>query len=194
MYLFFDTETNGLPANYKAPMSDTENWKRVIQLAWAFYDEEKNLIAKEVDLIKPTDWEIPNEKFWLDNGYSTELNIKNGIPIEEAFNKFMPYLKKCKYIVAHNMSFDYNILGCEMIRLKLKSNNKPIKLCTKEASTEFCAIPNPYYKGSFKWAKLEELHNKLFGKGFEGAHDAMNDVMALQRCFFELVKLKVIKL
>lgn len=194
MYLFFDTETNGLPKNYKATMYDTKNWNRVIQLAWAFYDEDKKLVDKQVDLIKPTDWTIPYEKFWIDNGYTTELNIEKGILLEEVFKKFMPYLQKCKYIVAHNMSFDYNILGCEMIRLGLKSKNKPIKLCTKEASTNFCAIPNPNYTCSFKWPKLEELHNKLFKKGFDGAHDAMNDVMALQKCFFELVKLNVIKI
>ena len=32
-YLFFDTETTGLPRNYKAPSSDTRNWPRLVQLA-----------------------------------------------------------------------------------------------------------------------------------------------------------------
>ncbi len=32
-YLFFDTETTGVPRNYKAPSSDTRNWPRLVQLA-----------------------------------------------------------------------------------------------------------------------------------------------------------------
>ena len=31
-YLFFDTETTGLPANWQAPMSDLENWPRLVQI------------------------------------------------------------------------------------------------------------------------------------------------------------------
>jgi hypothetical protein len=37
MYLFFDTETTGLPKNYKAPVTDLNNWPRLVQLAWLFY-------------------------------------------------------------------------------------------------------------------------------------------------------------
>ncbi len=32
-YLFFDTETTGVPKDYKAPSSDTDNWPRMVQLA-----------------------------------------------------------------------------------------------------------------------------------------------------------------
>lgn len=215
MYLFFDTETNGLPKNPKAPMADTENWSRVSQLAWALYDEEEKLLYKECNLIKPIGWNFPTYEsllaegktheqalkganFFIENGYSYEKNMEEGIPIEDALDSFLVPLEKCKYIIAHNMMFDYNILGCEMIRLKLKSKNKPVKLCTKEFATPFCKIPNPneYYRkmGEYKWPTLTELHNKLFNTGFEGAHDAINDVYALAKCFFEMKRLEVIKL
>jgi uncharacterized protein YprB with RNaseH-like and TPR domain len=29
MYLFFDTETTGLPGNWKAPVTDVNNWLRL---------------------------------------------------------------------------------------------------------------------------------------------------------------------
>jgi hypothetical protein len=29
MYLFFDTETTGLPKNWKAPVTDLNNWPRM---------------------------------------------------------------------------------------------------------------------------------------------------------------------
>ncbi|MCX6741278.1 MAG: hypothetical protein NTY61_02675, partial [Candidatus Parcubacteria bacterium] len=36
-YLFFDTETTGLPKNWKAPIEDLDNWPRIVQIAWAIY-------------------------------------------------------------------------------------------------------------------------------------------------------------
>jgi hypothetical protein len=38
MYLFIDTETTGLPKNYKAPLHDLSNWPRLIQIAWLLYN------------------------------------------------------------------------------------------------------------------------------------------------------------
>ena len=38
MYLIFDTETTGLPKNYNAPITDTDNWPRLVQLAWQLHD------------------------------------------------------------------------------------------------------------------------------------------------------------
>jgi DNA polymerase-3 subunit alpha len=36
--------------------------------------------------------------------------------------------------------------------------------------------------------KLADLHEFLFGEGFEDAHRAKSDVMATVRCFIELCK------
>jgi len=41
---------------------------------------------------------------------------------------------------------------------------------------------------------LQELYMKLFGTSFEGAHSADADIQATMKCFFELLKLGVIKL
>jgi hypothetical protein len=40
MYLFFDTETSGLPRTHKAPVSDLDNWPRIVQIAWLLIDEQ----------------------------------------------------------------------------------------------------------------------------------------------------------
>ena len=32
MYLFFDTETAGLPRNKKTPISNLKNWPRLVQM------------------------------------------------------------------------------------------------------------------------------------------------------------------
>lgn len=193
MILVFDTETNGLPKNWKAPVTDLDNWPRIIQLAFATFSDEGEFIDSYCELIVPDGWTVPADKFWVDNGYSQDSSIMFGVPIQEAMTTLLVSMQSCSTIVAHNMSFDEKIVGAEMIRLGLKSENKPTKICTKETSTEFCAIPNQNGFNSFKWPKLEELHNKLFGEGFDGAHDALNDVMACAKCFFELKRLEVIK-
>jgi DNA polymerase-3 subunit alpha len=53
MYLFFDTETTGLPLDYKAPLSDSDNRPRMVQIAWVIYDDDFNLVKEQNYLIKP---------------------------------------------------------------------------------------------------------------------------------------------
>lgn len=183
MYLFFDTETTGTPKNYKAPVTDLENWPRVIQLAWAFYDQNETLVASSCNLIYPNGWEVPTEKFWIDNGFSTEKSKEEGIRIETALDAFVSVINSTQLLIAHNIQFDLPIVQAEMIRAQMLAQNKPKKFCTMQSTTNICKIPGPY---GFKWPKLEELHNYLFGQGFDGAHDALNDVMATAKCFFEL--------
>ena len=189
--LFFDTETTGLPKNWKAPVTDIDNWPRIIQMAWLITDEHGNEIDRYKSLIKPDGWRVPTEKFWTDHGYSTETNEREGVPIKMVLNAFHADLSEANIMVSHNISFDQAVAGAEMIRLSLRFPTIR-KICTKDASTDHCRIPGNY--GKYKWPKLSELHQVLFKRGFEGAHDALGDVSACKDCFFELVKLKVITL
>jgi DNA polymerase III epsilon subunit-like protein len=58
-----------------------------------------------------------------------------------------------------------------------------------EASTALCQLPGRY---GYKWPKLDELHRHLFGRGMGAAHNALVDVEACARCFFELQRRGVI--
>ena len=191
MVLIFDTETTGLPKNWKAPMTQVDNWPRVIQLALILSDLHGKEISRGKHLIKPDQWKIPKEKFWIENGFDNDISLANGIPITEVLNYFFTDLQKCNYMVSHNMAFDYNVLGAEMIRANLKGK-KVDRICTMEIGTAYCKLPGRY--GSYKWPKLIELHYKLFNKGFDGAHDALADVIACKDCFYELMKMGIIKL
>jgi DNA polymerase III epsilon subunit-like protein len=100
-------------------------------------------------------------------------------------------------IIGHNISFDINVVGAELLRIgsDFRIDSKP-SICTMLSSMNYCAIPNPHqhrYGDPYKWPKLQELHKKLFGVEFEDAHDAMADIEATKRCFFELVKRNIIK-
>ena len=182
-YLFFDTETTGLPKNYKASPTELDNWPRVIQIAFALFDDD-GLIMQFEALIKPDNWEIPNQKFWIDNGFSTEQSMANGIDINIALAKFIENLNECDILIAHNLNFDLPIVQSEMIRLDLKADKKPKKFCTMISTTNVCKLPSG--RGGYKWPKLEQLHHYLFKSGFDGAHDALSDVMATAKCFFKL--------
>ena len=45
LYIFFDTETTGVPRDYKAPTTDTQNWPRLVQLGWILMDSEGNKLS-----------------------------------------------------------------------------------------------------------------------------------------------------
>jgi DNA polymerase III epsilon subunit-like protein len=86
------------------------------------------------------------------------------------------------------MNFDENILGAEFLRNFLRSgvaNKIPTKkrFCTMETYKEFVGIRNSM---GFKWPKLQELHRAVFGSYFEGAHDALFDVRATAKCYWEM--------
>ncbi len=189
MYLFFDTETTGLPKNWRAPVSDVDNWPRLVQLAWQIYDKEGNNLSKHDFIIKPEGFTIPSEASSV-HGISTERAMSEGHDLKEILQQFAKSIEPAETLVAHNMSFDEKIAGAEFLRTGIKTDLfHTAKMCTKDASTDYCKIPGPY---GYKWPKLSELHIKLFGEDFDEAHDASVDVEACVRCFFELKKLGVI--
>jgi DNA polymerase-3 subunit epsilon len=193
--LFFDTETTGVPKDYKAPMTALDNWPRVIQLAWLVADLDGNTITTREELIRPNGWEIPKEDFWIKHGFDTEISLKAGRELVGVLGEFVEDLQDCGWMVSHNLEFDHPIVGAEMLRLGLKSPRKATKICTMKSTIDLCKIPfageRRWYSKktqSWKWPKLQELHQFLFGKDFDGAHQAGGDVAALKACFFELVK------
>lgn len=190
-FLVFDTETNGKAKNFNAPVTNLDNWPRIAQLGWQLYDQKQNLLNEGSVLIQPDGWVIPKEKFFIDNNMSTERCQEFGIPISQALDKLLFDVTKADYLIAHNMNFDINVLGAELIRAKKEMPKKIAQVCTMESSTNYCKIAGPY---GYKWPTLTELHTKLFSKGFEGAHDALDDVKACAKSFFELVKRNVIVL
>lgn len=191
--LFFDTETTGVPKDYRASYTDVDNWPRVIQLAWILSDVEGNVITQQCDLIYPNGWTMPTEKFWIDNGYSQEKSEANGIPIEAALHDFYNAKLMADVLCCHNLSFDHRIVWAEFIRAGREPRSGMHKICTMQKSTSYCKLPSPTNRG-YKWPKLEELYQFLFNKNFDGAHDAMADITATKECFFELLKRKVISI
>ncbi len=188
MYIIFDTETTGLPRNWNAPITDTDNWPRVVQIAWQLHDDMGKLIEHKDYLIDPDGFDIPYDSEQI-HGISTALAKDQGIPLEDALLEFNEALKKAKFVVGQNINFDINVWGCEFHRLGIETSmvEMPILDTCTETTAELCRIPGGR-GGKFKLPTLTELHEYLFQQPFAEAHNATADVEATTRCFFELVR------
>ncbi|MEW5676851.1 DNA polymerase III subunit alpha [Flavobacterium enshiense] len=191
MYLIFDTETTGLPRSWSAPITDTDNWPRCIQIAWQLHDELGNLVEHQDYLVKPEGFNIPYDAERI-HGISTELAMEQGISLLEVLEKFNIALSKAKYIVGQNVGFDVNIMGCEFHRMNVGSDmvKMPVLDTCTETTAELLKLPGGR-GGRYKLPTLTELHQYLFGEPFAEAHNATADVEATTRCFLELIKREV---
>jgi DNA polymerase III epsilon subunit-like protein len=185
MYLFFDTETTGLPRSWKAPVDDLSNWPRLVQLAWLLYDRSGKMLFRANHIIKPEGFTIPTVAASI-HGITQEKACREGAPLTAVLGEFFNYLNQSNMLVAHNMSFDENIVGAEFLRHNMP-NVIPQKnrICTMLRSTSFCKLEGPY---GYKWPKLSELHSLLFNTDFAEAHNASVDIQATAKCFWELRK------
>src|SRR5689334_1839621 len=192
MYLIFDTETTGIPRNKTAPLSDLENWPRLVQIAWQLHDAKGKLLAQHNYLIKPEGFNIPYKAEQV-HGISTKRALAEGHDLKAVLDTFINDLASTKELIGHNIEFDVNIIGAEFLRKDLSTDAflNLAKIDTGIASTEFCQLTGGI-GGKLKMPRLTELHEKLFGKDFGDAHDASYDVAATARCFFGLIKRNVV--
>ena len=191
MKLVYDTETTGLPKNWNAPITDSENWPRIVQLSWVIINNTGEEVAMGNFIIKPDKWTISEEVAKL-HGISQKIAEREGIELKTAMNYFLAAVNTCDTIIAHNLNFDDHIVGAEIFRLvknaeywaERKKGKKEI--CTMLKGIEICNLPR------MKWPKLMELHKELFGGEFEGAHNALFDTRACAKCFIKMVEDKII--
>ncbi|WP_400076357.1 DNA polymerase III subunit alpha [Winogradskyella sp. R77965] len=188
MYLIFDTETTGLPKRWDAPITDTDNWPRCIQIAWQLHDAMGNCIEHQDYLVKPDGFNIPYDAEKI-HGISTELAQEQGVSLSEVLEKFNTALSKTKFVVGQNVKFDLNIMGAEFVRKDVTNplQELPVLDTCTEHTASLCQIPGGRY-GKFKLPTLTELHQFLFNTPFAEAHNATADVEATTRCFFELIR------
>ena len=192
MYLIFDTETTGIPKDYKAPCTNTDNWPRLIQLGWLLTDAEGRILSEGNHIVRPDGFEIPKAASDV-HGITTEFALENGKPLLDVIFAFGADLNQAECVIGHNLDYDLHIVGAEYVRLGYDSRimfARPT-LCTMQATIQYCNIPGRFGP---KWPKLMELYTKLFGQEFDGAHDAMADIVATKECFFELIRRGVVRL
>ena len=147
-YLIFDTETTGLPKNWKAPVQRLDNWPRLVQLAWILYDEQGKDQLKHSRIIKPEGFTIPHDAARV-HGITTARALREGEPLVEVLQEFCGVVNRDNLtLVAHNIAFDEKIIGAELLRMNLASKFFELpKICTMKSSIDFCNLPNKKYPG-----------------------------------------------
>jgi DNA polymerase III epsilon subunit-like protein len=191
MYLIFDTETTGLPLSWDAPFSDVDNWPRAVQIAWQVFDRDGRKRDDQCHIIRPDGFTIPQDAVAV-HGITTTIARRHGVQLSRVLRMFGEAVDNASILVAHNVSFDAGVLGAEFYRAgKRPPFRRKIQVCTMKSSTEYCALPGYY---GFKWPKLSELYRELFGRPPRREHSAGTDVASCARCFFELVRLGIVRL
>lgn len=185
-FVFVDTETSGFISQKKGVLGQA--W--VCQIGCLLTDNNGLEIARNNSLIKAEGRSI-NEGAQQVHGISVQCCDAEGLPEEEVACNIMGYLRNTAWIEAiiiHNAPFDIEHINYMCARAGVGNEllNYPI-FCTMKNTVDLCQLPfagRAFGKQKYKWPKLTELHTELFGRSFEGAHDAMADVEALARCFF----------
>jgi DNA polymerase III epsilon subunit-like protein len=118
MYLFFDTETTGLLKKWKAPATELNNWPRLVQMAYLYYDRNGKLISGGDFIIRPVGYTIQADATRI-HGISTEKAMDEGKSLLPVKLEFQSLVDESEYLVAHNISFDDKIDGAEFLRNKM---------------------------------------------------------------------------
>lgn len=168
-------------------------------MAWIITDTEGDTLKEYSSLIKPEGFTIPKETTAI-HGITTERALAEGRKMSEVIKDFLPDFMNSSEIVAHNYYFDMPIIASEIFRSRYKSIREKSKYltlkphtCTMLESVDFCQIYRNYWSDEYKWPKLKELHYKLFDTSFDNEHDALSDVRATTKCYFELRKRGIIE-
>lgn len=191
---FFDTETTGV----------NPNTARMVSIAWMEISSNMEMISAGYQILLPMEREqmeadmfnqkpqlvsvhIPEEATDI-HGITNEFMERHGRYAEIFMPPVIERLNMADKVIGHNVNYDIQILKTDIkhwIEPGDMAINPKDTVCTMRESTQYAKIPNKGRKG-YKWPKLEELHNKLFGSGFPQAHNAFFDVRATVKCYFEL--------
>lgn len=179
--VLFDTETTGLVRNRTLKL---DQQPEIIEIYCCVADLKKGRISKELDtLIKPSkpllDKPLPGDKKTITQitGITNEM-LETAKPFKDHVKSISAILHAAPIVIAHNASFDKDMIEIELERCGIKDFKWPKLLCTVEQTI--------HMKG-FRLS-MTALYQELFGETFSGAHRAKEDVAALLRCCVELHK------
>ena len=190
--LVFDTETTGLPSERNASVNATEKWPYIVQLSYILYNTDTyEVLELENDIINIDSSVIISKKSTEIHKITYDVCKSQGISIIQAIDKFNSAIKKCNYIIAHNMEFDKSLIIVECIRNNidiLLKDSTINKYCTMKNSTNLCKIKRTSYSGNiyYKYPTLMELYVHLFNIIPEGLHNSIIDVLICLRCFCKM--------
>lgn len=178
--LVFDTETTGLPPRGARP-EQTSLWEacRVVEFAWEIIDSATGVVEDTgTCIVRPNgEYKIPKEASNI-HGITTAKAEAAGIAREDWLVILRRLLAQVDTLVAHNLSFDLNVVAAELYRAGDREvaddMTRKTRFCTMRAGT----------KPRQKWPKLGELYQSIFGEAPSGQlHRAEVDVAACRAIY-----------
>jgi len=190
LYLFFDTETTGLPKSFSGSMKEGV-WPDVVSIAWIVAEETGKVISTEYYIVKPDGWTIPPESTAI-HGITQQTAMEHGQSLGNVIERFLADVEKADVLIAHNISFDVNVVNNALLwriySARLLEDFGKRFFCTMKHSTKLCGLPGKR-TNTIKAPKLSELYVHLFGKEpSEVLHNALGDTQVLFKCFFAMWK------
>ena len=181
--LFIDTETTGIPLDWKAPYTDDQSWPHSIQIAWCVYTRQGKELKLENHYIYEPEIKISEGSERI-HGITRELLQKEGKTRKNVFTRLAQDLEQYQpLVVAHFMRLDYHMLGVGFHRSGLQNPLPKLPtFCTMDASANFYLPPRKSF------LHLGELYERLFKEPLQRQHDAAVDARATARCFFKLLQ------
>lgn len=188
--LFFDTETTGLKVD-GVPCTH-EKQPMLIQLGLKLDDVTRAERARISMMAVPQGWKM-GAKAKEVTGLSEELATEFGVHFVTVVEMFIDYIEKADLIVAHNASYDVTVMRravkvyCDITGQEYWDvfEGKTI-ICTMLGAMDIVkALPKR--NGKYKWPNLTECMRFFFNEDHSKAHDALADVLACARVFYELL-------
>lgn len=192
--LFFDTETTGLvkdryeATHPKQPMP--------VQIGMKLDAVNRREMMAANYLIVPDGWTMDakaSEITGLDDNMAKEF----GTHLITGVEFFLDMVKNAEIIVAHNANFDITVMRrAAFVYYDLigEDYEDPFAgktmICTMLAALDIVKAPHKSggkVRGQWKWPRLEECIKFFFNEELEGAHDALVDVRACARVYYEML-------
>lgn len=153
----------------------------IIQLAYIIVDNNFNIIKTVNKYIKDR---IPTINTVLIHGITVNKLRNEGVNFNDVIKEFISDLKNVDYIVGHNIGFDLRTIINNLRKFE-------IKIIT-DGKINYNVFNQFEIKDTYTMSnkKLEVLYNELFNKPINGAHNALNDVLATFECYQKIVYLK----
>jgi len=186
-YMFLDTETNGLPNDYKGLIPDSNNWPRVVQLGYVVTNEHGTILKEQETIIKPQGWDVGRTDI---HGISQEQAEKEGIERKAVLLTLTAWMHACEALICHNVDFDLPILQAEFYRDQLGHpyHGKMI-FCTMKQTAAIVGIRKKrrtFNQGDYKWPSLKELAEYCNVEHQGTAHTALADAKTTMKCFWKI--------
>ena len=196
LLIFIDVETIGLPIvkefNNYYHYTDSKKYDsaRIVQISWSIYDRSGNELVFRDYVIKPDNFKIPKSSTCI-HGIPHAYAKKYGHNLDKILALLGNDISNVKFIVAHNLNFDKNIIYSELYRHNrqniIQKLEGMVHICTAQTTKDLLKLRIMInFRYINKMPTLAELYTWCFGKPIENAHDSKYDVINLVSIFFYL--------